>query len=176
MPSSVISRLLFALGGLLLLLILFVGVKNILTSDSGNGAALAKVVSQQQELITITAAATAGSQPLSSSSLAIANTTQISISSAQSQLQKYLKTAGHKITKEQLIYPGSKAVTDQLSASVAAGTYDATLQQVLKNQLLDYQTSLKIAYAKTPGNKGRVLLQSQYDGATLLLRQFGPTQ
>ena len=173
--TSVTSRLLIALAGFFMLLILFVGAKNILTSGSGNSAALIKVVNQQQELITITKAATNGSQPLSSSSSAVAITTQVSLTSAQSQLLAYLKTNGQKVSKDQLVYVGGSAITAQLAAATSAGTYDLTLQQVLRNQLVDYQSSLKQAYGKTTGSRGRELLQQEYDGATILLRQFGTT-
>ncbi len=173
--TSVTARLLIALAGFFILLILFVGAKNILSSGSGNSAALIKVVNQQQELITITTAATSGSQQLSSSSSTVAITTQVSLKSAQSQLLAYLSTKGQKVTKNQLIYPGGLAITAQLAAATSAGTYDLTLQQVLKNQLVDYRTSLKQAYDKTTGTRGRELLQQEYDGASLLLRQFGTT-
>ncbi len=169
--ASATSRLVILIVGLFILLILFVGVKNVLSSDGGSSAALIKVVNRQQELITITKSATNGRQPLSSGSSTVALTTQVSVSSAQTQLLAYMKKHGQKVSKKQLIYPGSQAITTQLSAASAAGTYDATLQQVLKNQLVDYQSSLKQAYAKTSGSSGRELLQKDYDSATLLLRQ-----
>ena len=173
--TSPLTRLLIMGAGLVILLILFIVVKNLLTSDGGYTGALIKVASQQQEVITVTAAATTGSQPLSDSSRAIAITTQVSLGSAQSQLLAYLKTSGHNVTKKQLLYPGRLAITNQLAAANAAGTYDVTLQQVLKSQLIDYQTSLKQAYNKTKVARGRELLQKDYADATLLLHQFGTT-
>lgn len=173
--SSANSRLVIAVVGLVILLVLFVGAKSILFSGSGNSAALLKVANQQQELITVTKVATSGSQQLSGGGSTIAITTQVSLTSDQVQLLAYLKTHGQKVSKDQLVYPGGLAITAQLAAASSAGTYELTLQQVLKNQLVDYQTSLKQAYAKTSGTRGRELLQKEYDGATILLRQFGTT-
>lgn len=172
--ASKTKRIIIVVAGVFLLLILFVGAKNILSSGNNNSAALLKVINRQQELVNITTAATASTQPLSSSSSAIAVTTQATVASAQSQLLAYLKKAGTKVNKKQLLYPNAAAVNAQLAAAASAGTYDTTLQQVLNSQLTDYQLSLKQAYAKTSGARGRELLQKEYDGATLLLRQFNP--
>lgn len=172
--SSMTTRLVVVLVGLLLLMILFVGAKNILTGGGGNVAVLIKVANRQQELVAVTTTAKNSPQTLSGNSAAIVATTQISLTSAQAQLLAYLKTQNQKVSKKQLIHPGASAVTAQLTAAAAAGNYDATLQQVLKNQLLDYQATVKQAYDKTSGARGRELLQKDYDGATLLLRQFTP--
>ena len=90
--SSTLSRVLVVLVGLFVLLILFVGAKNILSADGGNSVALAKVANRQQEIINRTTEAVDGTQPLSSNSAAIVVTTQVSLTSAQSQLLAYLKT------------------------------------------------------------------------------------
>lgn len=172
--SSLTSRIVIVSVVLLVLLILFVGAKSLLSSDGGSSTALITVVNQQQELISLTTAATSGEQPLSSNSSTVAITTQVSLTSAHAQLMAYLKKVGIKVGKNQLMYPGGAAITAQLTAAAAAGTYDATLQQVLNSQLLNYQTSLKQAYAKTSGAHGKELLQQDYDGAGLLLRQFNP--
>ena len=172
--SSLTSRIVVVVVGLFVLLILFVGAKNLLSGGGGNMAAMIKIVNQQQELISLTTAATSGEQPLSSNSSTVAITTQVSLTSAQAQLLAYLKKSGIKVAKNQLIYPGGAAITAQLTAAAAAGTYDATLQQVLNTQLLNYKLSLKQAYAKTSGAHGKELLQKDYDGAGLLLRQFNP--
>ena len=84
-------------------------------------------------------------------------------------------TINQKVTKNQLLYPGAGAISAQLSAASAAGTYDATLQLVIKNLLVDYRSTLKQAYDTTSSARGRELLQKEYDGATLLLKQFTVT-
>lgn len=173
--SSTLARVVVVLVGLLVLIILFVGAKNILSADGGSSVALAKVANRQQTIIIRTTEALDGTQALSSNSAAVVVTTQVSLTSAQSQLLAYLKTQNQKVTKNQLIDPGASAITAQLTAATTAGTYDATLQQVLKNLLLDYQSTLKQAYEKTSSARGRELLQKDYDGATLLLKQFTVT-
>lgn len=172
--NSMLSRIVIALAGLCLLLIIVVGVKSLFSTDNSNLPALVAVVVQQQELIHITHASAEGPQPMSDANRNIVVTTDLSLTSAQSQLLAYVKTQNKKIPLKQIsIYPGGKAIDDQLAASIAASNYDVTLHEVIKAQLTSYQSSLKQAYAKTTGTKGRELLNKQYDGAGLLLRQLG---
>lgn len=167
-----ISRLVIVGAGLIILLILFVIVKNLLSSGNDNLPALINVVRQQQELVHIAKAASVSQQPISTNSRNVAVTTELSMTSARSQILSYAVKQHYKIDAKQIIYPGAKAIDLQLANASAASTFDSTYRLVLKNQLLSYQTSLKQAYAKTTGTKGRELLNRQYDGAGLLLHQL----
>ncbi|MDL2341539.1 MAG: hypothetical protein QFB87_00465 [Patescibacteria group bacterium] len=171
--GSTISRLVMAVVGLFVLLLLFVVARNLLTTDTSNLPALVRVANEQQELIHVTTEATSGQQPLSSANRNTAVTTNASLTTARSELLSYLATQHKKVDKKQLVYTNAKAVDAQLTAAASASTYDATLHQILKTQLDSYQLSLKQAYAKTTGPKGRELLNKQYDEAGLLLRQLG---
>lgn len=174
--SSPLKRIIIVSIGLILLLIVFVGVKNALTASSSNGPALLKVAIEQHELVAISHAAVISQQLTSDDDRNLASTTELSLTSARSQLIQYARLQNQKITLKQLVYIGSKSVDAQLAASAAASTYDATFKQILKSQLSEYQLSLKQAFSRTEGSKGRELLNSQYDGATLLIRQLDLSQ
>ena len=173
--GSPLTKVLIVGAIVVLLLILFVGIKGALSSSSSSGPVLVKLASQQQELVAISHAAAIGQQLANDDDRNLALTTELSITSAQGQLIRYAKLQNQKILPKQLVYPNSKSINAQLAASIAASTYETTFKQILKSQLSDYQLSLKQAFNQTKGPKGRELLNQQYDGATLLLRQLEPT-
>lgn len=170
--SSKMKRIIIVLGGVFALLILFVIVKNLLTSDANNVPAMTKVVSQQQELIRLTSTANRGNTAINDSTRSVAITTQLSIESDRAALIKYLSTRNVKLTKKKTFFAGAAAIDKQLAAATAAGTYDSSLRQVLKTQLVEYRAALKQAYKKTTGTKGRELLNREYNHSELLLRQL----
>ena len=113
---------------------------------------------------------------MSDASPVLALTTELSLTTAKSDLLKYLAQQKIKVNPKKIIYPGAAAIDAQLSASVAASTYDPTFNRVLKTQLTDYQQGLKLAFNKTKGTKGRELLSKQYAGSVLLLSQLEAQQ
>lgn len=174
--SSVAVRVGIVLGGIFLLLITFVISRNLLTSGSSNKSALVAVVSEQKELVRLTSNMSLKGTPLSGKTKNAAITTELSVGSARTELIKYMAKNGQKIDQKELLYSSSSLNDNQLKAAIASGNYDATASDVLKAQLVSYQTDLKTAYNKTSGSVGREILSRQYDAATLLLKQFGPIQ
>lgn len=171
--GSVVGRVVIIVGSALLLLILFVIVKNLLLVDTTNTPLLFNIAGQQQELIHLTNKATAAPL-LEGTTNNFALTSQLALTSQQQQLLTYLKTNGHKLAAKELNLQISAITDQQLAASVAASTYDATFRQVMQTKLTTYEQTLQQAYAKTTGPEGRILLKSAYTTAQLLLQQLKP--
>jgi hypothetical protein len=172
--NSVVLRLLLVLGGIFLLFIAFVVGKNLLLVDSTNTPLLISAASQQQELIHLSGKAVLVTT-IDSTTKNSALTSQLTLTSQQQQLLVYLKANGHKVAPKQLSTQISLATDQQLTASLAASTYDATFRQIMTTKLTTYKQTLQQAYAKTSGAVGKALLNKDYDSAQLLLQQLSPT-
>ena len=169
-----IKRILIVGVGLIVLIIAFVIIKG-LVSGGGNSAAMLIVVQDQQELIHLSTAAAI--QPnISSSNKNFALTTQLVITSEQSQLRTYLAKQGQKITLKQRNLKISSAIDSQLTSAITSNSYDTTFQSVMKSQLTNYATALQVAYKQSPGTNARKLLTSQYNSAVLLQQQLSTAQ
>jgi hypothetical protein len=169
-PSSMIGRILVVGGGLIVLIIAFVIIKGLL-SGGGNAAAMLGVVQDQQELIHLASGA-AMQQTISTTNKNFAITTQLAITSEQTQLLTYLAAQHQKISMTQQSLKISSATDTELTNSLAASTYDQTFQQVLQSELTNYGSALKLAYKQTSGPKGRKLLTDEYKTASLLQQQL----
>lgn len=170
--SSIALKIGLALGALLVLLIVFVGIRSMMTSGSSNTAALTNVLIQQNEVVRLANAPKLQKQSISTAYANSAVTIQLAVTSDSQELRAYMKNAGITFDPKKLLYPSRKANDDQLAAAASAGTYNTTYGDVLNTQLTEYQQSLKTAYDKTQGKVGRELLSKQFDGATLLLQQL----
>ncbi|MDB5175825.1 MAG: hypothetical protein JWM81_683 [Candidatus Saccharibacteria bacterium] len=169
--GSMFSRLLVVSGGLVVLLVLFVIVKGLLGGGDAGTKNMIGVAQRQQEIVRITSAAS-DKPGISSDNKNFAITTKLSVTSAESDLKKYLASQGTKLKPQELALKKSAATDEQLKAADAASTYDTTLQQVMKTQLTLYQQELQRAYQKTTGTNGRALLKKQYADTSLLLKQL----
>ena len=172
--NSVVTRSLLILGGILLLVIVFIVGKNLLLVDSSSAPLLIDAASQQQELVHLSTKAV--QEPsLEPTTKNFALTAQLTLTSQQHQLLVYLKSQGHKVAPKQLSTLGSLATDQQLAASIAASTYDATFRQIMVTKLTAYKQTLQQASTKTSGPGGRSLLDRDYTSAVLLLQQLSPT-
>ncbi|GAC1500662.1 MAG: hypothetical protein NVS1B10_04420 [Candidatus Saccharimonadales bacterium] len=168
--SSMPIKIGIVLGGILILFLLFLGFKSLL--GGGNNLKPYTVVAQdQQELIHLTTNASR-EKSLNTSNQNFTAPTDISIKSAQSSLIKYLAKNGTKIDPKILSKSFNSSTDASLKASAAATTYNRTYDDVMKDRLNHYSIDLKKAYASNKGKKGRVLLNSDYRQAQLLLKQL----
>ena len=169
--SSTGLRIAVVVGGLFLLLILFIGFKNILASSNKSIPSLVGIVQDQQELVHLT---TDGVQNASSGDLKnFAVTAQASLKSEKSDLVTYLLNNHRKVNAKEQNLKVSKSTDDQLSTALATSSYDPTFKQIMQTKLASYKQHLSAAYNQTKGPKGRALLQADYDAASLLLKQLG---
>jgi len=168
---SLVARLIIALVGMFVLLIVFVIIKSVLGSGSSNGPALLSVIQDQQELVHL--ATNAGQQQgADTTTLNSAYTVQAAVTTAQQQLTTYCSNIGLKFVATEFSQKVSSQVDAELTTAATNGTYDQTYQSVLQSMLATYGQDLKQAYRQTQGPKGRALLTADYNGQQLLLQQL----
>lgn len=167
-PTSLPKRILLFAGVALVLIILFSVISSLLKSSPSTAPLLA-VLQEQTEIIRIATAGETAATTEPTKSLAYA--VQLSVTSQNVQLNRYLST--NKIKMNQQLLAAKRSTTDdkQLMAAQQNGTYDQSLTGVIQKDLGDYQQALHAAYVAKPGPKGERLLSSQYDAAQLLLQQ-----
>ena len=176
--NSLLMRVALVAGGFTVFLIIFAVTASLFSGSKGYVVPFTTVIAEQQELLHIVSTATSSTNSqanLSASNTNTATTIQLAIGSSQSQLLAYLKTNAKKVTTVQLNSKVSATTDQALANAITAGTYDSTFDSVIASQLNSYMLSLKAAYAKAPGAKGRAMLKSDYDQAQLLLTQVSST-
>ncbi len=157
-------------GGLLVLFIIFTVLKG-LVGGSSNLAPYVGVAQDQQELIHLVTAA--GEQKdLSTTNQNFAATANLSLKTSQSEVLKYLRKNGQKVTVKQLALKISASTDSQLQAAAEATTYNQTFQDIMKTKLAAYSRDLQQAYNQSKGAKGKALLSDQFDQADLLQTQL----
>jgi len=169
-PSAAVRAAVVA-GGLLLLLVLFIGFKSILAGSNKSIPSLVGITQDQQELIHL---ASNGVKNVTDSHLqAFAITAQVSVQSEQGQLITYLANNHRKVANKELVLKVNKSTDNALTAALAASNYDPIFKQAMQTKLASYKQDLQQAYTQTKGPKGRALLTADYDAASLLLKQLG---
>jgi uncharacterized protein YpmB len=168
--SSQTMRIILVVAAVFVLLIIFVGLKNILATSNKSAPSLVAVAQDQQELIHL---AQSGTQNATSANLKnFAYTAQLGLQSEQKDLVIYLKNNGHKTSTKELNLGISKALDTQLSAAITTSSYDTTFKQTMQAKLDAYEKAIQSAYNQTVGPKGRALLTDDIKAADLLLKQL----
>lgn len=165
--NSVMQRVIFAVIGLFVLIILAVIALNVLTAGSKEKTQGFLTVAQDQtELIRV---ATNGTQHASSLTVqSLAQNVQASITSDNTALVTYMKHNGLKTTPTVLGLTQSKATDASLTAAQQNDTYDTTFKTIIQTELTHYMAALQKVYKANPGPKGKALLSKQYSAASLL--------
>ena len=160
--------------GLLLVLILIVAIKGIVVGGFKLEPFVA-VLQDQQELIHLTNSSTQSQASQANLPLNDQNflaTTQLTVSSAQTQLLAYLTHSKQKVTTKELNGKVSAAVQTQLTTAQSNGDYVTVFQSILSNLMNIYQADLRSAYSATTGKNGRAELRYDYNQAQLLNQQL----
>jgi hypothetical protein len=166
-PNSLLLRLAYAGGGLLILLILFVIAKGIIVGKPKLDS-FVSIAQDQQELIHLaTNASTSTSGGLSTGNQNVAATVQAVLGSNQIQITKYLSSNHLKTSVKTLGLRINTSLDTQLANAESAGTYNQVFQSTIDSQLVSYTNDLKQAYPEA-GTEGKALLSSDYKQAGLL--------
>ena len=174
LDNSLPKRLAVVLGGLLVLIILFIVGKGLLVHGPKFTAVVAAV--QQQQEITHVLNNALQTSNLSEQSKNFALTAQLALGTSQSKLLSYLTNVGTKLTPQQLGLKVSSTVDAELTNAATNATYDDTFRQIMRQQLNAYAQDLQQAYKQDTGPKGRALFSSDYDQSQLLLQQITAPQ
>lgn len=168
--DSLPKKLLIIGGGLLILIIVFMVLRG-LFGGSSNMDQFLEIAQDQQQIIVVSK--TANEQPsLSTANKNSAITTLSSTTTDQRATLEYMAKNGKKVKPKDLAKTVNPNLTAQLTASVAAGTFDATYKDVMSTQLAAYSKHLKAVYDQADGKNGRELLEENYKNAQLLLQQL----
>jgi hypothetical protein len=173
--NSLLLRVIYGVVGLIILLILFSVIKGLIVGKPKLDS-FVSIAQDQQELIHLAtnAAATAQQQSLSTGNQNVAATLELTITSNQAQITKYLSTNHLKVNTKTLSLKQNTTVDTELTNAQSAGTYNQAFQQVIESQLSSYSTDLKLAYSSA-GINGRALLSSDYKQAQLLYTEASST-
>lgn len=156
-----------AVGGLVLLLILWIGIALLTASASGNVQNFTALAQEQAELMRVSL------DPVNHATLEptqnFAQTTELSITSDQQIFLAYLKALGSEPSKQVLAARRDSTSDSQLAAAKQAGTYDQTYMTITQKSLTTYAAGLKRTYDATSSPKERLLLKSAYQHAQLLI-------
>lgn len=156
--------------GLAILLIIVIIFASLLGGGSGGStAALTTVAQEQTELARVATLGTAHASDQTTQNLAY--NVSASLTSANGQLLTYLATNHHKLSTKALALRHSAQTDRSLAAALTDSTFDSTFTDIIQSDLNSYMQALQVAYKANPGPKGRALLNSQYQGAQLLLEQ-----
>jgi hypothetical protein len=172
--KSMRKRIAIVGGGLVVLLIVLNILKGLLAGSFPLQPFVA-VVQDQQELMHLTstsAQAQPGQSTLPPAYLNFITTTQLSVTSSQSQLLTYLVDNKQKVNPKEFDLKVSTSIDAQLANAVTSNTYASTFQQIMNSQLVTYASDLNQAYKQSSGVKGHALLRSDYKQAVLLIKQL----
>lgn len=168
--GSPIARALIVLVGIFILIMLFMGIRSLLSSGSA-GPLYLGLAQDQKAMIHLTEKAV--SEPsLSGPNKNFAITAELSFRSSQTKTIDYLVSNGTKLDAKLIGLKISLPLDKQLEDSAAASSYNTLFPQVMKTKLTNYDQALQGAYAKTKGAKGRDLLKSEHNSTLLLLKQL----
>jgi len=166
--ASMASKLIWVVGGGLVLL-LIIGMVNALTPKDTTNAELLAVAQTQQEIIRIC------SQGANKTKLQVnrnfAGTCTASITSDQRQLILYLGQQGVKIKSNMLDDLTDSKNDSELSAAVASSDYDNTFKSVSERILTNYNSRLQQQLASEKlGPNGRELITASSEHNKLLIQ------
>jgi hypothetical protein len=174
LPGSIgnnpfIMRLIFFIGGAIVLLVAVAIVINIFFGSKTNVEDLVSLAATQQEIVRVSSQ---GSYATGQSVKNAAISTKASITTQQQALTTYLSQHGRVVSPVELALKHSAATDKELTKARATSTFDLTFSQHMRSQLQSYAAEMKTAYNNATGKKEKALLAQDYKDVGLLLDQW----
>lgn len=169
--SSMVMRLVIALGALTALVVAGIVTYSVLFSAPDNTDRLRGIANNQQELIRVSRLGTTNVDGEKLENFAF--TASLTLNSSQKELLAYLDTAGVKIDPKALEVTKDAKTDEALKAAEAANTYDPTYTAIMQNGLVKYEAQLSQAIQAATAPKEKAVLQKQHATALLLIKQLG---
>jgi len=173
--SSLKNRLLVALGGgLLLILVAWILIALLSNSSQSPTAPLISIAQQQNELarVSLEAVQNASTQPTKN----FAMTANLSLQSEQQTLLAFLHNLGSNPTSSVLQATLNTKTDSTLKAALNTGAYDQTYVSIARLELSSYEYALQQAFASTKNLQEKQLLSTIYTQAQLLMQQSSQTE
>jgi len=156
-----------AIGGVIFIIVAMVAFSFITSSGKGSTQALIELAQEQTELVRVADTGVGKARSGVAKNLAI--TTQLSLQTTQLDTIALLKKNGHKLGAKQLVLRKSIQTDQQLTAAATSNTFDEIFTELLHKQLAAYRVSLQ-KVNKTAANKAeKEILQTSFNGVTLLI-------
>ncbi|MFI5271145.1 MAG: hypothetical protein ACHQT9_03825 [Candidatus Saccharimonadales bacterium] len=167
--KSMPVRIAMVVGGLVSLLVIILMLQSILAGKPKYESYFV-VIQDQQEIIHLSSNAIQSDLPTSYDNFLA--TTNLTVSSTNSQLLSYLILYKQKITPQLLNAKVSPTLDAQLNQATSTGGYSGLFQSTMSAKLNQYLRDLNTAYYSYKGPKGRALIYDDFNQAKLLKEQF----
>jgi lipopolysaccharide export LptBFGC system permease protein LptF len=159
--------LIVAAGGAVLLMVFMLVFSLIFSGGKGSTETLLSIARQQSELIRVANEGAQRARGPQAQNLAM--TTKLSLTSAQQDLQAYIKSQGIKVKQKELAAPPNSRTDAELTAAEQDNRFDEAFTALMQQQLTAYQAALKQAYDETSSRSGRQVLSDSHAQVELLL-------
>lgn len=167
--GSMLKRVLFIVGGLVVLGVLATVVVSLLSPKDTSYAQLTTILQQQQEIVRVAELSQKSASTSDLKNLSI--NVSLSVGADKNSLQTYLTTRKVKIT-DTILAAKQDSKTDTLLANAkSANTFDATAAQTLQSLLVTYRADLNTTYQSVKGTNARAELKTSYQNADLLIAE-----
>ncbi|HSX16700.1 MAG TPA: hypothetical protein VLH86_01205 [Patescibacteria group bacterium] len=164
-----IVKIVFILGGVVVLMIVAAIAINIFFGSKTNIQDIVDITAVEQEIIRVGAqGATASSESVKDAAI----NTQASLVTEQQNWIKFLAKRSHKVESKQLVVKKNLDTDKRLTQAQQTSTFDITFTQIMRSQLEAYSTQLKNAYTNATNTEEKKLLASNYHDVQLLLEQW----
>lgn len=171
--GSTKSRVILAVGGLFIVLLMFWIVSTILSSGSRQATTnLKTVVAEQAEIVRVSGLGMQSA--LGSEAKGYTTTVNYIISSSQNDLTTELSAQGIKLTKVELAAKTNTKTDDILTSASSNNQYDQTIIKTLNDLLEKHKKTVKTAYDTTSRQNTKDLLEKLYDDCDILLKAKSP--
>lgn len=170
--GSPATRILVVVVGFFVLIIFIVIVKSILSGTPPATSNYFSLLQEQSEIIHIMNNDLQNQNAtISSANQAFSQTALLTMTSYQTALVSYMGKIGIKVSKSSLNVSSAKVDAD-FAAAVSSDDFNSIFQNVMSSELTAYNSNLIQAYSNTAGAVGKNLIQSQYKGTQLLIREL----
>lgn len=167
--DSFITKVLFLLGGAVVLMIIVTVAINLLFGGRNNTGALVLLAQNQQEIVRVSSLGkNASSQPVKNAAI----NTALSVKSQQRDWLEFLSKRGTSPKPEELNLKKDASTDSRLEAAEQTSTFDSTYTSVMRTLLEEYANELKTVYDGTSSQQQRPLLSTHYNEVQLLLKQW----
>jgi hypothetical protein len=151
--------------------VLFIIGAIIMSSLAPKGATpgLLSIAERQQEIVRVSTEA--AKQATTSDGQNFLTNVEMTVTSSQGKTLSLLSSHGVKPSQTELALDKDSATDTELANAAAANNYDAAATQNLVGQLQGYQSLLQSTYKLATTDSTKSLLQSEFNGVSLLLQQ-----
>jgi hypothetical protein len=165
--TSFMQRLIVILGGGIIIIIVIIIIASIFSSKPKTADLLSIAKTQSTLLSLANLGESTASQQVTKD---LAANVELTITSGQVSLVKYLNAVGGKITPLSLHSIESTTLSTELT-STHANNFDFEYIQLTQAQLTDYVSALKQVFSASDPHNQKIILSNLYVTATILLKQ-----